>query len=236
MSRQRMMAIASACLLLLAGVDFFGRIYVPRHREARPESSFVPPAVSPPVPASRIRKDLATWLPRLRPIADAPSEAADTDWGLTLLAVFSDGKGTFAVVQATPAAGGDAKVRSVVEGDDLYGYKVSRIERRRILLKGDAGERELQLFKPDASRVLGTGPTTATAASAPAISRADAVPANPAPGAATPPQAAAASPQAPAPGPKGVTSHELKPGQAFELPESMKGMKVIEATPPPKKP
>jgi hypothetical protein len=234
--------LAVAALALLAAVDFWQRIFVPRQLEARPASSFVPATVPPPVTSSTIRKDLGTWLPKLQLIADAaPSGAVETGSALTLLAVFDEPRGRFAVVRATPTTGGAAQVRSVVEGDELSGFRVARIEPLRVVLAGPEGERALTLFKPKAEPVIGAGPVPGPAEAAPAGQAAGA----PVASAAAPPPAVAASPPAPvsaaaAPskatpakptpaGAKAVATQEIKQGQAFELPASMRGMKVIEA-------
>jgi len=68
----------------------------------------------------------------------------------------------------------------------------------------------------------GASPNAAAKAAAPAAAQA-----------ATAPAARAAAPDTE---PKQVTATELQPGQAFELPESMRGMKVVEAQVPPPKP
>jgi hypothetical protein len=181
------------------------------------------------MPSSRIRQDLATWLPKMRPIAEGAGAAAPTDWALELLAVFDDQSTRFAVVRATPSAGGNAKVTRVVEGAELYGFKVASIEPLRVRLTGDGGEKELRLFKPEASRVSGTGKSPVAG-----VGRApDAAPAGAAKAVPAAPQASqgAGSPG----GAKAVATQELKPGQAFELPESMKGLKVVDAPVPPAK-
>jgi len=227
---RRMQTIAVACLALLAAVDFWQRIYVPRNFEARGAGSFVPTAVPPSVPANEIRRDLAAWLPKLRPIAAASGAAADTDWTLVLLAVFFDRNTTFAVVRATSAAGGASKVQRVVEGDQLYGFRVSRIEPLRVSLTGERGERELQLFKPAGAPVVGAGPVATG-------------PGQHAPVAAALPNASAAQTAKQAPpgpvssaAPQVVSGNEPKPGDAFKVPDSMRGLKVMDAPVPPKKP
>ena len=159
MTRRNILAITAGVLLLLAAVDFWQRIFVPRHQQVRAASSFVPAAVPAPTSSAQIRKDLATWLPQLAPIAEgAGPEATDAQWGLQLLAVFDDQSGSFAVVRATPAAGGAVKILRVVEGSDLYGYKVARIDPLRVRLEGQQGAQELQLFNPKGAPVVGTRP------------------------------------------------------------------------------
>ena len=232
MTRQKTFAIVAAALLLLAAIDFWTRVFVPRHEEVRAASSFVPASVPPPVTAAAVRKDLGTWLPKLRPIADPSGSASNTDSSLQLLAVFDDQSGRFAVVSATPAAGGPAKVVRVDEGDELYGYKVTRIDALRVSLAGGRGKLELQLFEPKSGPVAQAAPVgTSTAAATPAPP-----PQTPQP-AAGPDSAKASSAPAASTGPKAVATQELKPGQAIELPESMRGLKVIDAPipPPPEK-
>jgi hypothetical protein len=254
MTRRNLFAIIAGVFLLLAAVDFWQRIFVPRHQEVRAASSFVPAAVPAPASSAQIRKDLSTWLPKLAPIAEGPgSVATDAQWGLQLLAVFDDQDGRFAVVRATPAAGGAVKILRVVEGGDLYGYKVARINPLRVELEGEQGAQELQMFNPKGAPVVGTGigagggppapgptPTVPVAQSQPATTPGTVASA---PGSVVQPvQAAPAdtSSQPPAgKGPKAVQTQELKPGQAFELPESMRGLKVLDAPgppPPPKNP
>lgn len=229
--------LAVAALALLAAADFWHRIFVPRQLEARPASSFVPATVPPPVTSSTIRKDLGTWLPKLQLIADAaPSGSVETGSALTLLAVFDEPRGRFAVIRATPTTGGAGQVRSVVEGDELSGFRVARIELLRVVLAGPEGERALTLFKPMAEPVIGTGsePVPSDTASSGPVAAAPVASSNPAaPAPATPqavPTPAKAAPAKAAPaGAKSVATQEVKPGQAFELPASMRGMKVIEA-------
>ena len=254
MTRRKLFAITAGVLLLFASIDFWQRIFVPRHQQVRAASSFVPAAVPAPASSAQIRKDLSTWLPKLAPIAEASGQAAtDAEWRLQLLAVFEDQSGRFAVIRATPAAGGAVKIQRVLEGGDLYGYKVASIEPLRVKLEGEQGAQELQLFNPKSAPVVGTG--IQTSGSRPLPSPTSSEPAAQSQSAATPgPVASASGPAAPpvpaAPadtpsqpaagnGPKAVQTQELKPGQAFELPESMRGLKVLDAPvppPPPKNP
>jgi len=221
-------------VVLLALVDFTRRIYVPRDVQPRGADSFVPADVSPPVSAAAVTRDLGTWLPGLRPVAEGSGAAAPTDWSLTLLAVFSERGTPFAVIRATPAAGGTAKVQRIVEGDEVYGFKVAQIQPQRVRLEGQHGAQDLQIFKPAGSSVRGIGAAAApSAARTPPASAAQAAPSSAAEPAARAPSARAAAPDTE---PKQVTATELQPGQAFELPESMRGMKVVEAQVPPPKP
>jgi hypothetical protein len=185
------------------------------------------------VSAATVTSDLGTWLPGLRPVAEGSGAAAPTDWSLTLLAVFNERGAPFAVIRATPAAGGTAKVQRIVEGDEAYGFKVLQIQPQLVRLEGQGGKQDLQIFKPAGSSVKGSGaaaaptvagasPNTAAKAAAPAAAQA-----------ATAPAARAAAPDTE---PKQVKPTELQPGQAFELPASMRGMKVVEAQVPPPKP
>jgi hypothetical protein len=235
-NQRRLRLIVAAGLLLLAAVDFFGRVYVPRHVELRGTGSFAPAAVQAAVPTSRIRKDLATWLPKLRPIADASGPAADSDWALTLLAVFDDRRTRFAVIRANSLGGGGPRISSVVQGDDLYGFKVKRVDPLRVVLSGESGDRELQLFEPGTASVVGAGAAPGPTSGPPSMSTATtAVAASP--GSASPPsrpEGTQANPPAAA-GPHVVQSRELKPGEGFELPESMRGLKVVDAPTPAKK-
>jgi hypothetical protein len=252
MTRRNVLAITAGILLLVAAVDFWQRIFVPRHQLVRPASSFAPAAVPAPASSAQIRKDLLTWLPMLAPIAeDSGQGATDAQWGLQLLAVFDDQRGRFAVVRATPAAGGAVKILSVVEGGDLFGYKVARIDPLRVKLEGEQGAQELQLFSPKGAPVVGMASQSSVdpslpIAPVPGARSEPAVPANsagtaPPPGARPAQEAASGTPARPVAGkgPKAVETQELKPGQAFELPESMRGLKVLEAPvppPPPKNP
>ncbi len=226
MTRKRLLALVAAVLLLLAAVDFRERVYVPREYKARGEGSMVPAAVPAPRPASQIQADLSTWLPQLRPVAASAGNAAQTDWALTLLAVFSDRDNSFAVVRATPAAGGGARVQSVAMGDTLHGLTVSRIEPLKLVLTGERGEQVLQLFKPAAASAVGSGPSaqspaSTTASAKVATSQAGSLP---------------AQAQAQSPGPvtpsrddtKTAASQGWKPGAPIELPASMQGLKVVD--------
>ena len=168
MTRKRMLWLVAAVLLLVAAIDFRQRIYVPREYKARGEGSMVPAAVPAPQTAAQIQTDLSAWLPQLRPVAASGGSAAQTDWALTLLAVFSDRDNSFAVVRATSAAGGAAKIQSVAMGDSLYGLTVSRIEPLKLVLTGERGEQELQLFKPSATSAVGSGPSAQSSALPPA--------------------------------------------------------------------
>ena len=234
MTRRNLLAITAGVLLLLAAVDFWQRIFVPRHQQVRAASSFVPAAVPAPASSAQIRKDLSAWLPKLAPIAEDSGPAADAQWALQLLAVFDDQSGQFAVVRATPAAGGAVKILRVVEGADLYGYKVARIESLSVKLEGAQGAQELQLFHPKGNAVVVVAAQSSTTPAVPAGT-------DPAPAVRPAQQATSGTPARPVAGkgPKAVETQELKPGQAFELPESMRGLKVLEAPvppPPPKNP
>ena len=168
MSASRLRVLLGVALVLLVAVDFTGRVYVPRNVQPRDASSFVPAAVAPPVTAADVRRDLGTWLPGLTPVAEGDGAAAETDWGLTLLAVFSERGAPFAVIRATPAAGGAARVQRIAEGDEVFGLRVTRIEPQRVRLEGADGTLELQVFKPAkaAARVSGTLPPAAGPAAA----------------------------------------------------------------------
>jgi hypothetical protein len=233
-SRLRWLLVVAAVLLVL--VDFMRRIYVPRDVQPRGADSFVPADVAPPVSAARVSKDLGGWLPGLQPVAQGSGDAAPTDWSLTLLAVFSERGAPFAVIRATPAAGGTAKVQRIAAGDEVYGFTVAEIQPQLVRLAGQGGVQELQIFKPAGSSVKGSGAAAASAATAtrPTKATAAAAPAGPA---AVPEAGAVAAPAAaPATEPKQVQATELQSGQAFELPASMRGMKVVEAQVPPPKP
>ena len=251
MTRRNLLAITAGVLLLLAAVDFWQRIFVARHQQVRAASSFVPAAVPAPASSAQIRKDLSTWLPKLAPIAEDSGPAADAQWALQLLAVFDDQSGRFAVVRATPAAGGAVKVLRVVAGADLYGYKVARIEPLSVKLEGEQGAQELQLFHPKGNAVVGVAAQSITTPAVPAgtlpvaqpepATAAKSARTDPAPAAQPSQRAASGAPARPvaSKGPKAVETQELKPGQAFELPESMRGLKVLDAPvppPPPKNP
>ena len=175
MNSTRVRWLLVVAVVLLALVDFTRRIYVPRDLQPRGADSFVPVDVSPPVSAATVTRDLGTWLPGLRPVAEGSGAAAPTDWSLTLLAVFSERGAPFAVIRATPAAGGTAKVQRIVEGDEAYGFKVLQIQPQLVRLEGQGGKQELQIFKPAGSSVKGSG-----AAAAPAV--AGTTPASAAPG------------------------------------------------------
>jgi hypothetical protein len=224
-TRKRLLALVAVVLLLVAAIDFRQRVYVPREYKARGEGSMVPAAVPVPRPAAQIQKDLSSWLPQLRPVAASAGTAAQTDWALTLLAVFSDRDNSFAVVRATSAAGGAAKIQRVAMGDSVYGLTVSRIEPLKLVLTGERGEQELQLFKPSAASAVGSGPSAQTAALRPAnatvaTSQVGSQPAQvQAPGPVTPSQG----------GTKAAASQGWKPGAPIELPASMKGLEVAQA-------
>jgi hypothetical protein len=235
MNAGRLRTLLAVALVLLAVVDFTRRVHVPRDVQARDASSFVPADVAPPVTAATVSKDLATWLPGLTPVAEGAGTAAATDWALTLLGVFSERGAPFAVIRATPAAGGAARVQRIAEGDEVYGFKVAQIEPQRVQLEGAGGAQELQIFKPAQTTVKGSGapPAAGSAAGPSTVAPLDRGTAAAATGRASgPPQ-----PRTPAAatGPKQVQATELQPGQAFELPASMRGLKVVDAPVPPPK-
>ena len=224
MSRRRILLLVAAGMLLLAAIDFWQRIYVPSETRARGEGSFQPAAVPPPLSAARIQKDLVSWLPTLRPVAGGGGTGAESDWTLTLLAVFVERDGSFAVVRATPGAGGGARIQSVTVGDKLYGLTVIRVEPQSVVLQGAGGEQELAIFTPDTAVVAASGaaesglPLPAPALTAPSSSAA---------GMQAPPARAGAAQE---------KSVEWKAGKPAQLPESMRGLKFVEAPAPPPDP
>jgi hypothetical protein len=227
-----MLALAAIVLLLVAAVDFRQRVYVPREYKARGEGSMVPAVLAAQRTAAQIQKDLSAWLPRLRPVAASAGTAAETDWALTLLAVFSERDDSFAVVRATSAAGGGVRVQSVAIGDTLFGFTVSRIEPLKLVLTGEGGEQVLQLFKSSTASAVGSGPSAQAAVLPPAQAAAA-----PSRAESLPPQVQVqAQASASAPGPvssradaKTVASQGWKPGAPVELPESMRGLEIVEA-------
>ena len=129
-------------------IDFWQRIYVPSETRARGEGSFQPAAVPPPLSAARIQKDMASWLPTLRPVAGGGGPGAESGWSLTLLAVFVERDGSFAVLRATPGAGGGARIQSVTVGDKLYGLTVIRVEPQSVVLQGPVASRSFRFSRP----------------------------------------------------------------------------------------
>ena len=234
MSAGRLRLLLVVALVLAAVVDLTRRVYVPRDVQPRDAASFVPADVAPPVTAAVVRRDLAAWLPGLTPVAEGAGAATETDWSLTLLAVFSERGAPFAVIRATPVAGGAARVQRIAEGDEVYGLKVTQIEPQRVRLEGADGAQELQIFKPSKSAQQGSGMPPAAASASRALPGAPAAGGSAVTSAA--PGPAPPTAQAPAAaGPKAVQATELQPGQAFELPASMRGLPVVEAQVPPPK-
>ena len=175
----------------------------------------------------QIQKDLSAWLPQLRPVAAGTGAAEETQWALTLLAVFADRDKSFAVVRATSASGGAAKVQSVATGDSVYGLTVSRIEPLKLVLTGEGGEQELQLFKPSAAAAAGSGPSAQSSVSQPASGTAATSQGVSQPAQA---QAQAAGPAVPSKGDaKTAASQGWKPGAPAQLPASMQGLEVANA-------
>lgn len=218
-------------LLVVAAADFVIRVHVPRGATSRDAESFAPVAIAAAPSAKAIAGELASWLPRLRPV-EAPSGAeSPEDWTLTLLAVFDDRAARFAVVRAQSPVSGQQKSMRVAEGEELLGFRVVDIGQTSVTLEGKSGQSVLALFKPGESSLGGAAPL-------PAAGDTHALPGSPAaqvppPGSAgvaksTP---ASARPAAAAAGPEVVESREIKPGESVALPESMKGMKVEEAKP-----
>jgi hypothetical protein len=231
-----MLALVAVVLLLVAAVDFRQRVYVPREYKARGEGSMVPAAVAEPRTAAQIQKDLAAWLPQMRPVAAGAGPVAESQWALTLLAVFVDRNDSFAVVRATPASGGPAKIQSVATGDSVYGLTVSRIEPLKLVLTGEGGEQELQLFKPATAAATGSGPS-AQSSTLPSASATTATSQAGFPQAPAPAPAKAPGPAAPAQADaKPAAGQGLKPGAPAQLPASMQALKVVDepsATSPP---
>lgn len=231
MTSARLRTFVLLGLLLLAALDFWQRIYVPRNVAARSAESLRPATVAAPQPAGRVNADLVAWLPDLQPLSAVEATGGPTDWVLTLLAVFVDRQAPFAVIRAMPAAGGAAKVQRAGPGDELYGYKVVGIEPAYIRLEGPQGPRELEVFRPSGSSLRGSGSPPATATQS-ADSRAAA---NESPPAGSMTQAAPPGSAYPA-RPTGVAGTQTAPGGAgeytkeniFELPESMRGLPVVE--------
>lgn len=225
MTRKQVLGLVAVVLLLVAAIDFWQRVYVPREYKARGEGSMVPAAVPAPRPATQIQKDLSAWLPQLRPVAAGTGAAEETQWVLTLLAVFADRDKSFAVVRATSASGGAAKVQSVATGDSVYGLTVSRIEPLKLVLTGEGGEQELQLFKPSAATAAGSGPSAQSSALLPTSATAATIQ-----GGSQPAQAQAAGPAVPSKGDaKTAASQGWKPGAPAQLPASMQGLEVANA-------
>jgi hypothetical protein len=225
-TRKRTLALVAAVLLLVAAIDFRQRVYVPREYKARGEGSMVPAVVAEPRTAAQIQSDLAAWLPQMRPVAAGAGPAAEAQWALTLLAVFVDRNDSFAVVRATPASGGAAKIQSVATGDSVYGLTVSRIEPLKLVLTGEGGEQQLQLFTPATAAAVGSGPS-AKFSSLPAASGATAtsqarIPQTSAPAKAPGPAAPSQADAKPAAG------QASKPGAPVQLPASMQGLRVAD--------
>lgn len=220
-----MFLLIAAGLLLLAAIDFWQRIYVPSATRARGAGSFQPAAVPAPLSAARIQTDLVSWLPTLRPVAGGAGAGAgaESDWSLALLAVFVERDASFAVVRATSTAGGGTRIQSVAPGDKLYGLTVVRVEPQSVVLQGAGGEQELAIFTPDTAAVAASGEGAAEMQTPPPIAAAQVEPA-------ASMQPAPAVPAQPAPG--GATqqkSVEWKAGKPVQLPESMRGLKIVEA-------
>jgi hypothetical protein len=225
-TRKRTLALVAVILLLVAAVDFRQRIYVPREYKARGEGSLVPAVVAEPRTAAQIQTDLAAWLPQMRPVAASAGPEAGSQWALTLLAVFVDRNDSFAVVRATPASGGAAKIQSVATGDSVYGLTVSRIEPLKLVLTGEGGEQQLQLFKPATAAAVGSGPS-AQSSSLPSASATTATSQTGFPQTSAP--AKAPGPAAPSQtDAKPAASQASKPGAPAQLPASMQGLKVVD--------
>jgi hypothetical protein len=207
-NRRRLLLLVGALLVMLAAIDFWRRIYVPRDLRARDAGSFAPADVSAPPSVDDIRRELTQWLPGLQPVTTAADRPAETGWSLALLGVFDNRKGAFAVIRATPAGGGDAAVRQAAVGDELFGLRVADIQARRVVLTSAAGEQVLELFKPSQPPAHGTGAAPAARAATTA-----AVPGAAVPGAAAP----AAGPAVPG----AVTAQELQPGESLKLPGNL---------------
>jgi hypothetical protein len=232
MTQRRVEVIVAAGIVLLATTDFLERIWVPRHTEVRPAASFAPATVIPPPDMSRIRQDLASWLPKLHPISEGAGPAGEQDWSLTLLAVFDDRNARFAVIRATPAAGGAGKLQRVAEGDQIFGYEVARVEPLAVALKGQGGDQELRLFKPGAVGASGAAPTppASPASSNQPVAGAQSIPAgqrNPAGPVPASDGRVSGAGAAAAPGPATVDMKALKAGDPAQLPESMRGLKLV---------
>lgn len=217
MTRRQARLAFGAIVVLLAALDFAQRIYVPREDHTRDASSFVPAQVPAQAGVVEIQKELAGWLPGLKPVAVETETPADGSWALALLGVFESRDGGFAVVRATPRAGGSPRVEQLVVGQEVFGLKVVSIEPRRVVLAGEGGEQSLELFSAKAGQAVGFG-TARTGA---------AVPAAAAPGGPQPQRAATAKAATSQDGDsKSVTAKELQAGESIPLPGNMP---VVEA-------
>jgi hypothetical protein len=215
MSRRRAIVLGLALLATLAAVDFVKRIYVPREARVRDAESLVPAKVPAAAAVADIRRDLASWLPGLQPIVAGADPSVDSSWSLALLGVFQDRGGGFAVIRATPAAGGEPSVQAVKEGDEVFGLRVAGIDPRRVVLLAGEQRQELELFKARQPQVKGAGPAPASSTKQPAAPSAMAA------GAATSVAGrAAASPPA-VPGQATVEAQELQQGMTLKLPSSL---------------
>jgi hypothetical protein len=145
-SRNAVVVIAIA--LLLAGADFFTRVYVGRDAALR-EFNAPPPAAPLPLPdPAAISSQLAQWLPVL---SDGPKVQADPNspdsWDLALKGVFKERARSFVVIIARPKGGGGVPVvHRVGVGETLLGLSVAEIRRDSVVLQGPGGPHELSLY------------------------------------------------------------------------------------------
>lgn len=235
MSPGRTRALIVGGLLLLAAVDFWQRIYVPSDVTVRSADSLQPASVPSPRSAGVVNGDLAAWLPGLQPLAVAEETGAPSDWSLTLLAVFTDRADPFGVVRAVPAGGGTGKVQRAAPGDQLFGYRVLGIEQHSLSLEGPQGRVSLEVFRPSAKSLraaAGPGTPVTQSAISPVVAN-ESAPAGSMSQAGT---AGGAPPvrqqSAPAPAPATGGAGEYTKENVFELPESMRGLPVVEAPVP----
>lgn len=132
-----------AFLVLLAFVDFHGRVYVARNDSTRPVS---PPVLkAPPLGDSPevIIKRLSEWLPvevqarKVGPTAE--------DWSLE--AVFVTRRGSRAVLALR---GGEGQITRRVRlgvGDESEGWRIEAIEPRKVVMSHEGVSVEIGLFK-----------------------------------------------------------------------------------------
>ena len=148
-THRRVIAAAFGILLLLAGWDFFSRVYVGRdealHRVDVPTLAVVKSRPG----AEGIRQNLVTWMPSLAGVSGAAANPSDPNgWALALLGIFRKGAEPFAVLYAQPLAGGNPSIERVVVGDVTHGRKVEEIGSRTVRLKQGDSIEELAIFKP----------------------------------------------------------------------------------------
>lgn len=132
------LAVVAVFVLL----DFFLRIFVGRGAELRPYQAPVAAAAPAPFDAKAASERLESWLPKAAAKEDIIQERT-----LALTGVFRSGGSVRATIFLEPSGSLRGQYVLVSRGDEVDGWRVERIEARRVSLSKGDQVRELEMFK-----------------------------------------------------------------------------------------